>query len=162
MIAALVAFALLGPPQSVPTRIGPSGLPVPRYVSLKSNEVNARQGPSSAHRVLWVYRRAGLPLRITAESGNWRRIEDVDGDRAWVHVATLSAQRTALITTDRAALLASTQPKSRVRAWMKTGVIATLLDCKSGWRKLRVGGRTGWTAAAQVWGTPSCENVPLA
>ncbi len=162
MIAAILAFALLGQAPEAGARIGPSGLPVPRFVSLKTNEVNARQGPSAAHRVLWVYQRAGLPLRVTAESGNWRRVEDVEGDRAWVHVATLSAQRTAVITVARAPLLASAKPKARVRAWLKAGVVATLLDCKAGWRKLRVKGRTGWAGADQVWGAPTCESTPLA
>lgn len=160
MFDAILAFALLGEPSAASVRIGPSGMPVPRYASLKSNEVNARQGPSSAHPVLWVYQRAGLPLRITAESGNWRRIEDFEGERAWVHVATLSSQRTALITAESAALRADAKPKSRVRAWMKAGVVAVLLDCKAGWRKLRISGRSGWVPADQVWGTPACETSP--
>lgn len=160
MLDAIIAFALLGEPSAAAARIGPSGLPVPRYASLKTNEVNARQGPSSAHRVLWVYQRAGLPLRITAESGNWRRIEDFEGERAWVHVGTLSPQRTALITAETAPLRASAKPKSRVRAWLKAGVVATLLDCQGGWRKLRIRNRTGWVAADLVWGTPACEATP--
>lgn len=160
MIDALLAFALLGDPQAAPAgRIGPSGLPVPRYASLKTNEVNARQGPSSLHPVLWVYRRAGLPLRITAESGNWRRIEDFEGERAWVHVATLSPQRTTLVTAQRVALRAGAKPKSRVRAWLQAGIVAKLQDCKAGWRKLQVGRRTGWVSSADVWGAPNCEAV---
>ena len=180
MIDALLAFALLaeaqaalalgpahGPAQThetafAQTALGPSGLPVPRYASLKTNEVNARQGPSSVHPVLWVYHRAGLPLRITAESGNWRRIEDFEGDRAWVHVATLSPQRTTLITAQRVALRTGAKPKSRVRAWLQAGIVAKLLECKSGWRKLQVGRRTGWVTSAEIWGAPNCEAAQIA
>ena len=53
-----------------------SGLPVPRFVSPKSDRVNVRGGPSKDHEVVWVYARAGLPVEITAEFENWRRIRD--------------------------------------------------------------------------------------
>ena len=36
-------------------RVTPSGLPVPRYVTLKFDAVNARAGPSDDHKLLWVY-----------------------------------------------------------------------------------------------------------
>ncbi len=74
-----------------------SGLPVPRYVSLKSDRVNLREGPSKDHRTSWVSQRAGLPVEITAEAETWRRIRDSDGAEGWVLHSLLSGRRTALV-----------------------------------------------------------------
>ena len=75
-----------------------SGLPVPRYVSLKSDRVNVRAGPTKDHDVAWVFTRAGLPVEITAEFENWRRIRDWEGSEGWVYHSLLSGRRTAVVT----------------------------------------------------------------
>src|SRR5262249_50042434 len=62
-----------------------SGLPMPRFVSLKPDRVNVRGGPTRDHEVTFVYTRAGLPVEITAESDNWRRIRDWEGSEGWVY-----------------------------------------------------------------------------
>ena len=78
--------------------IGPkSGLPVPRFVSLKPDRVNVRGGPTRDHDVTFVYTRAGLPVEITAESDNWRRIRDWEGSEGWVYHSLLSGRRTAVV-----------------------------------------------------------------
>jgi SH3-like domain-containing protein len=74
-----------------------TGLPVPRYVSLKSDRVNLREGPSKEHRTRWVYQRAGLPVEIVAEFETWRRVRDADGSEGWVLHSLLSGRRTALV-----------------------------------------------------------------
>ena len=79
--------------------VGPkSGLPVPRFVSLKPDRVNVRGGPTRDHDVTFVYTRAGLPVEITAESDNWRRIRDWEGSEGWVYHSLLSGRRTAVVT----------------------------------------------------------------
>jgi SH3-like domain-containing protein len=75
-----------------------SGLPVPRYVSLKSDHVNVRAGPTKDNDVAWVYTRSGLPVEITAEFENWRRVRDSEGAEGWVYHSLLSGRRTAVIT----------------------------------------------------------------
>ena len=76
---------------------GPSGLALPRFVSLKADKINVRRGPSSEHQVAWVFQRKGLPVEITAEFENWRRIRDSDGDEGWVYQSMLSGKRMALV-----------------------------------------------------------------
>ncbi len=76
---------------------GPSGLPLPRFVSLKSDRVNVRAGPGQSHRVAWVFSRAGLPVEIVAEFENWRRIRDSDGSEGWVFHSLLSGRRTGVV-----------------------------------------------------------------
>ena len=56
-----------------------TNLPLPRYVSMKAAEGNVRRGPSLTHRIDWVFKRRGMPLQITAEYGNWRKVQDRDG-----------------------------------------------------------------------------------
>ena len=78
--------------------VASSGLPVPRYVSLKSDHVNVRAGPTKDNEVAWVYTRSGLPVEITAEFENWRRVRDSEGAEGWVYHSLLSGRRTAVIT----------------------------------------------------------------
>ena len=75
-----------------------SGLPVPRFVSLKSDHVNVRVGPTKDNDVSWIYTRSSLPVEITAEFENWRRIRDSEGSEGWVYHSLLSGRRTAVVT----------------------------------------------------------------
>ena len=81
--------------------VGPSGLPIPRFVSLKAEKVNVRRGPSSDHPVAWVFQRKGLPVEIVAEFENWRRVRDSDGEEGWILQNMLSGKRTAVIAAPR-------------------------------------------------------------
>jgi SH3-like domain-containing protein len=74
-----------------------SGLPVPRFVSLKSDRVNVRSGPNKDQDVRWVYTHAGMPVEITAEFENWRRIRDWEGAEGWVYHSLLSGRRSAVV-----------------------------------------------------------------
>src|SRR5271165_6481705 len=74
-----------------------TGLPVPRFVSLKASEVNARVGPGADYQIAWVFRRAGLPVEVLAEFENWRQIRDSSGSTGWVNAALTSARRTAVV-----------------------------------------------------------------
>src|SRR6266704_6390496 len=95
---AVAILALLAAPAAAQQSVGPaSGLPVPRYVSLKSDHVNLREGPSKDHGTKWIFQRAGLPVEITAESETWRRIRDSEGAEGWVLHSLLSGKRTALV-----------------------------------------------------------------
>ena len=96
---ALVCFAITSAPAySTDEPAGSvSGLPLPRFVSLKADKVNLRAGPTREHEVTWVFTRAGLPVEITAESENWRRIRDSEGTEGWVYHALLSSRRTVLV-----------------------------------------------------------------
>ena len=59
-------------------------LPLPRFVSLKSSEVNLRTGPGTRYPIEWVYQRRALPVEITAEFDNWRRVRDSEGVVGWI------------------------------------------------------------------------------
>lgn len=140
-----------------------SGLPVPRYVSLKSDRVNVRAGPTKDHDVAWVFTRSGLPVEITAEFENWRRIRDSEGAEGWVYHSLLSGRRTAVVTArDKDQLIPvadSPGAESEVTARLQPGVVALVRRCDGKW--CRVDGRNfeGWVAQERLWGVYPNEKV---
>mgnify|MGYP001766827721 CR=1 FL=1 len=129
-----------------------TGQPLPRFVSLKGEEGNARRGPGLTHRIDWVFTRPGMPLKITAEYENWRRVEDQEGAGGWVHYVLLSPTRTVLITLDMAEMHANPDGASQVVAQAELGVVAKILDCGGDWCRLSAGGEKGWVEKAAIWG----------
>src|SRR6266542_4132408 len=125
-----------------------SGLPVPRFVSLKPDRVNVRGGPTRDHEVTWVYTRAGLPVEITAESENWRRIRDWEGSEGWVYHSMLSGRRTAVVKAKEkdslVPLLAKPDATTDVIANLQSGVLGTVKSCTGKWCRIVGHGFDGW------------------
>jgi SH3-like domain-containing protein len=140
-----------------------SGLPVPRYVSLKSDHVNVRAGPTKDNEVAWVYTRSGLPVEITAEFENWRRVRDSEGAEGWVYHSLLSGRRTAVVTMkskdELAALYERADETSAVAARLQAGVVAQVKKCVSGWCRIAGNGFDGWIQQERLWGVYSDERV---
>jgi SH3-like domain-containing protein len=139
---------------SATARQTPSGLPVPRYVSLKFAVVNARAGPGDDYPLKWVYRAKGLPLQVVAETEDWRRVCDSQGSLSWVHRRTASDTRRTVIRADAQDLPLHTHPSdaSAETALLRAHAVADLKTCKGDWCKLAVGHVQGWAPADQVWG----------
>ena len=138
--------------------IGPSGKPVPRYESLKYNEINGRQGPSLEHRVLWTFHRRGLPVRVVAESDVWRQVQDPEGEMSWVQATGLAGQQTVYVSAvNQAALRRAPDDQAAPIAYLSHGVVASLEECRGGWRKLRVGEKKGWARMSDLWGAERCQ-----
>jgi SH3-like domain-containing protein len=131
----------------------PSGLPVPRYVVLKFAKVNARAGPGDDHRLIWVYQAKGLPVQVIAETVEWRRICDPQGNLAWVHRRTTDGRR-AVINMSAAPVPLLGKPKANAepRAYLAMRAIADLDKCESGWCRVKVAGVSGWAPDRALWG----------
>ena len=142
---------------------GPSGLPVPRFVSLKTDRVNVRRGPSTAHQVIWVYARKGLPVEIIAEHEHWRRVRDSDGEEGWVYHSLLAGRRTGLIAPwrkgEKIRLQDSPQDTGGTVALVQTGVVGEVLKCAGSWCEFEVAGYTGWLKQEMVWGVYPNEQI---
>ncbi|MGA9088026.1 MAG: SH3 domain-containing protein [Bradyrhizobium sp.] len=140
-----------------------SGLPVPRYVSLKSDHVNVRAGPTKDNDVAWVYTRSGLPVEITAEFENWRRVRDSEGAEGWVYHSLLSGRRTAVVSMkskdDLAPLYDRADRASAVAARLQAGVVAQVKHCAAGWCHISGSGFDGWIEQQRLWGVYADEKV---
>lgn len=174
-IAAALALALhlvAGPPSNglapapaaaQTTKEGPSGLPLPRFVSLKSSRVNVRRGPGQDHEVVWVYVRAGLPVEITQEFENWRKIRDWEGEEGWVFHSLLSGRRTVMVTpwesSGQTALRSAADPDSRIVAYLEANVVAEAGQCDGTWCRIRGDEFEGWIEQEKLWGVYPDETL---
>ncbi len=160
MLAALAGVALAA--NDVPTGSA-SGLPVPRFVSLKSDRVNVRAGPNKDQEVRWVYTRAGMPVEITAEFENWRRIRDWEGSEGWVYHSLLSGRRSAVVVPslkdDLVPLYESTNLESAVVARLQSGVLGQLKSCNGMWCEFNGKNFSGWIRQERLWGAYPNEKV---
>jgi SH3-like domain-containing protein len=153
-----------------PTTGKSTGLPVPRYVSLKSDRVNLREGPSKDHSTSWVFQRAGLPVEITAEFETWRRIRDSEGTEGWVLHSLLSGRRTALVTpwakgdAQPLPLYERADERAEVVARLQPGVIANVRQCAGSWCRIvvvnpKARDLTGFVRQDRLWGVYPNEKV---
>ncbi len=142
-----------------------TGLPMPRYVSLKSDRVNLREGPSKEHRTSWVFQRAGLPVEITAEFETWRRVRDADGSEGWVLHSLLSGRRTAVVSPwskakdEAIPLRQSADEGSSVVAQLQPNVIANVTSCANAWCRINVARIDGYIKQERLWGVYPNEKV---
>ncbi len=158
--AALAAGLLLGAgmmtgaAQTMPDgRPTPTGLEVPRWITLKSDRVRARQGPGLDHAVMWEYRAAGLPVQVIAETREWRKICDPEGSVAWIHRTVASGRRTVFNRTGAEVVLrAGRSERAASRGALGPRAIAPLDDCRDGWCRIGGRGARGWVEAGQVFG----------
>lgn len=140
-----------------PNRGPVTNLPLPRYVSLKGGTGNARRGPSLSHRIDWVFRHSGLPLRVVAEFGQWRRVEDQDGAGGWVHYSLLSGVRTAIVRRDLIELRSRADSDASIIAKAEAGAIVRLHECNIEWCRVSGGGEKGWVLKTGIWGADRDE-----
>lgn len=149
-VLALAVFLLSG---TVPSA-GVAGPPhPPRYASLAAEKIYLRQGPGYQSRILWVYRRKHLPVKVLAAYDVWRRVEMPDGTVGWVHSAMLSGKRTVVVTgAGKVPIRRDADPASKIVALAETGVIAKLEACEAAACEISVEGAYGWIDKKNVWG----------
>lgn len=129
-----------------------TGLPLPRFVSLRSGEVNMRTGPGEQYPIDWVLLRRAMPVKIVAEFGHWRKIEDFDGTVGWVHQNLLTGKRTVVVTGEERTLRSEATAWSAPVALLEPGVIAEILECEPSWCEVATDGVRGWIRRSDVWG----------
>jgi len=145
-------------------QIGPvSGLPIPRYVSLKSDRINLREGPSKEHRTIWVFQRAGLPVEITAEFEIWRKVRDSEGAEGWVLHSLLSGRRTGLVTPWKkgvdSILYSKPSLASASVAKLQPNVLASVRSCDGAWCRVWGEGFDGFIQQSNLWGVYPNEKI---
>jgi SH3-like domain-containing protein len=148
---------------------GPSGLPLPRFVSLKSDRVNLRRGPGMEYPTSWVFRRAGLPVEVVKEFETWRQVRDAEGTTGWVLGTMLSGRRTALVlpwevkagqgSAASAALRDDGREGSTAVANLEAGVLASIIACDGRWCRVSVDGFRGYIEQTKLWGAYKGEVI---
>ncbi|MFO7854764.1 MAG: SH3 domain-containing protein [Paracoccaceae bacterium] len=153
LLALLLALGAGAAEAAAEPRKGPeTGLPLPRYVSLKAATANVRRGPGLTHRVDWVFVRRGMPLQIIAEYGHWRRVRDMDAATGWVHYALLRGERTAVVVAETLTLRKAPDEAAAATARAERGVVLDLEACIAAWCEVSRGSVEGWAPKRALWG----------
>jgi SH3-like domain-containing protein len=144
--------------------LGKSGLPIPRFVSLKADRVNVRVGPGEDYDVTWTFTRSDLPVEVIQEFDNWRRIRDSDGAVGWVFHSLLSGKRTAVVAPWAGGegpmpIRSSASETAGVTAYLEASVMTAVDRCSAGWCRVSGDGFAGWIEQARLWGVYPNEEV---
>ncbi|WP_158745052.1 SH3 domain-containing protein [Acidisphaera sp. L21] len=158
------APAAVPAPSSTPTeppKGSNTGLPLPRFASLKTDEVNLRTGPGLRYPIEWVYKRRDLPVEIQREFEVWRLVADQEGVKGWVHQATLVGRRTFVSVGVEQVIRSSAEDTASAVARLKPGVIGRIRSCdaKADWCQVQVGEYRGWLKREAFWGTYPGEAI---
>lgn len=144
---------------------GQSGLPLPRFVSLKSARVNSRIGPGPNYPIDWLYLKSGLPMEIIQEYDNWRRVRDADGSEGWINQSLLSGRRTAIAAPwqrgkdTRIELLSEPSKDAGKVAIIEPGAVGSIKACNGDWCEMTFAGHTGWLSQRLLWGAYPGETI---
>ncbi|MDG1287631.1 MAG: SH3 domain-containing protein [Rickettsiales bacterium] len=132
--------------------VSETGLPLPRFVSLKGDEAYMRNGPGKRYPVKWNYTRKGLPVKIINEYQHWRKVEDHEGVKGWMHKSVLSGRRTAILRHD--AIIMRDKPNEAADgiAKLMKEVIVEVDHCRQDWCEVAVGRKDGWLPVSLLWG----------
>jgi len=133
--------------------------PIPRFVSLRPSEVNARVGPGPEYPVKWVFLKAGLPVEVTAEFDTWRRIRDVEGAEGWVHQNMLCSKRRAVVSCPEVLMHRLDDATSPAIVRLEQGVIVDIQKCRGEWCRVQINDFKGWIKRSSLWGIYPEENL---
>jgi SH3-like domain-containing protein len=134
-------------------------LPVPRFVALRSDQVNLRTGPGERYPIDWVLTRRNMPVEIIAEFDNWRKIRDYDGTTGWVQERMVTGRRNVIVRDQIRSLRSKPASDAAVVARAEAGVIAKLLECNADWCRIEANGVAGWLKRDDIWGVYPREVV---
>ena len=143
---------------STQQRMG-SGLPIPRFASLRSDEVNVRTGPNTRYPIDWVFKRKAMPVEIVAEYENWRKIRDWQGASGWVHQSLLSGKRSFIVPAKAASLHKTPAASAEVVAKLDPEVVGEIRSCVGDWCRVKVPTASGWIERTSMWGVYKSEPI---
>lgn len=153
--AGLLALLALLPAQAADK----TALPVPRFVTLRSDKVNVRTGPGEQYPIDWVFTRKDMPVEIVAEFNHWHRIRDVEGTEGWVQERMVTGKRAVIVRGQQRVLRDRPTGDAAIVARAEPGVIAKLLECQPGWCRVEAAGVSGWLKREEIWGVYPGEVV---
>ena len=129
-----------------------TGHPLPRFMTLKSNKVFMRTGPSLQHPPIYIYQRRGMPMKVLREFYVWREVVDIDGTRGWIHATNLLLKRRGMIIGADANIMAAASTDAPIVAQAEKGVVVALLTCEGAWCRITHSDLRGWIERRHLWG----------
>ena len=156
-LAAVLCGSVLWAP--IAPALAETGLPLPRYASLRANKVHLRTGPGIRYPVDWIFVSRGMPVEIVAEFENWRKVRDWQGTVGWVHRSMLSGKRTAVVTGGVQPLRRNPDADAALTARVMERVVARILECEGEWCRVEIDNRRGWMRRSHIWGVYRDEKL---
>jgi len=153
MFAAALILSISSAQAEEPT----TPLPIPRFVSLKSEEANLRSGPGKRYPILWVYRKEGMPMEVIEEYNEWRKVRDMDGSAGWLHKGLLSGNRMAIIRNQKQIIRRTPNDKAAPAFAAAKNVLGKLTKCEHDWCNIKIDGNQGWIEKTAIWGAYPAE-----
>jgi SH3-like domain-containing protein len=151
---------LLAQVEKAPSEKSQKNGKLPRFASLKSEDVNVRTGPGPRYPVDWKFVRRDLPVEIVAEFDTWLKIRDWQNTEGWVHSSMLSQRRQVMVVGDTMRdVRRSPEDSAPVVARSEPGVIGQLLQCEGAWCRVQMRKVTGWIRRDAVWGVYPDEDM---
>lgn len=164
----LYLFIFLFPCLSSASNVGKeTGLPIPRFVVLKFNESNLRSGPSSKHKISWVYKKKNYPLEVIAEFEHWRKVRDIDGVEGWLNENQITGKHSGIIIktnmyqeknryklkNNEGIIFRNPSEISYPIAKIEIGSVVKILHCRESWCQIITDTKLkGWYQKENLWG----------
>ena len=135
-----------------------TGLDIPRFVSLKSDDANIRVGPSVNYPIKLKYVFQNLPLEIIDEFDVWRKSRDHEGNIGWVHKSLIKGDRYILVNyNSNKDVKLYNIPNGKIIGIIKKNNILDLNLCILNWCKVTQNKFSGWLLKKNIWGVYDTE-----
>ncbi len=139
-----------------------TGLEIPRYVSLKSDDANIRVGPSKNYPIEIKYIKKNYPLKVLEEYEEWRKVEDFNKNIGWIHKSLISGIRTGIVlSNDNKNIKLLNTLNGNVIGEIGSGNIVFLEKCKIDWCLVSFGNYRGWVDKKNIWGIKEKEKTNI-
>jgi SH3-like domain-containing protein len=123
-----------------------------KFLSLKNNKVNLRQGPSFRYPIKLTYNKKYLPVFILDQSDAWRKIGDLENNTGWIHISQLTKKKAAINIKNNTILYKKPTIFSKPIAKIEIGRLLLIKKCKIKWCKVRSENYKGWVFKDSLWG----------
>ena len=139
-----------------------TGLEIPRYISLKSNDANIRVGPSKNYPIEIKYIKKNYPLKVLEEYEDWRKVEDFQKNFGWIHKSLISGTRTGIVlSNDNKKIKLVNTLNGNVIGEIGKGNIIFLEKCKIDWCLVSSRNSKGWIDKKYIWGVKEKEIIKI-
>lgn len=139
-----------------------TGYDIPRFVSIKSNDVNLRIGSSTNYPIILKYIKKNLPVEITNEYGHWRKIRDFEGNEGWLYKDLIKGERHGIIIEhNNSSTIIYSNPNGKSIGKIGKLNIVRITTCLQNWCKIKIENYKGWIKKKNIWGVYLEEEINI-